>query len=148
MDNPTGQALGSTEHRQPTQQARENPSLDELVSSAHELYSDTTAQIRGIGELAFMELELAIRSLQWGIWTLFMFGACSVMAGTFLLLAIALLLMESSFPPATVMLVCSVFSATAAAFLLLGLRSLTKRMTFKNLRRHLTQAREANHVEH
>lgn len=124
-----------------------DPTLDQLVYSARDLYAQTSAQVRDVGELAFMELELAIRALQWGIWTLFMFGACSVMAGTFLMLAMVLAMLESSVPPVAVMLACGVFSATAAFFLFLGLRSLTKRMTFQNLRGHLTRPRDESHVE-
>jgi hypothetical protein len=147
MTMPKEQEFVASERRSPVPQNLVTPSLDELTLGARDLYTETTAQIRGIGELAFMELELAIRSLQWGIWTLFMFGACSVMAGTFLLMAIVLVLIQSSVPPAAIMLLCGMFSATAALFLFFGLRSLTKRMTFTNLRGHLTQVRDEGHVE-
>lgn len=147
MNSPSNEGVDPGVRSAPLAQPADEPSLDELLSSARDLYSETTAQIRDIGELAFMELELAIRSLQWGIWTLFMFGACSVMAGTFLMMAIVLVMIKSSVPPAAVMLACGIFSATAAFFLFLGLRSLTKRMTFNNLRGHLTQARDDKHVE-
>lgn len=143
----TEQGPHSGERLAPTLHDVDEPTLDQLASSARDLYSESAAQLRDIGELAFMELELALRSLQWGIWTLFMFGACSVMACTFLMMAIVLVLINSSVPPAAVMLVCGVFSATAAFFLFLGLRSLTRRMTFKNLRGHLTQAQEKPYVE-
>ncbi len=141
------QGVDAPQPRPTVQHGTEQPSLQEMAYSARELYSETTAQLRDIGELAFMELEVAIRSLQWGIWTLFMFGACSVMAVSFLMVAIVLVLIESSVPPAAVMLVCAVCSATAAFFLFLGLKSLTKRMTFTNLRGHLTQVRGDAHVE-
>lgn len=149
MSTPTEQGVGSSEQQPRAPQDASKPSLDldDLVDGARDLYSETAAQIRDIGELAFMELELALRSLQWGIWTLFMFGACSVMAGTFLMMSIVLVMVKSSVPPAAVMLACGVFSATAALFLFLGLRSLTRRMTFQNLRGHLTESRDNSHVK-
>lgn len=141
------QAATAGERLAPAVHDAGEPTLDRLTSSARDLYSESAAQLRDIGELAFMELELAIRSLQWGIWTLLMFGACSVMACTFLMMAIVLVLINSGVPPAAVMLVCAAFSATAAFFLFLGLRSLTTRMTFRNLRGHLTQVREERHAD-
>jgi hypothetical protein len=118
------------------------PALDQLVASSRDLYIESTAQLRDIGELAFMELELAIKSLQWGILALLMFGASSIMACMFLMLATVLVLVGSSVSPAAVMLLCGGFSAVAACFLSLGLRSLTTKATFRNLRNHLTRVHD------
>lgn len=138
--------IDSGEHPAPAPHNRHEPTLDDLSVGVRELYGESTAQLRDIGELAFMELELAIRSLQWGLWALFMFGACSVMTATFLMMTVVLVLVKSSVPPAAAMLVCGVFSATAALFLFLGLRSMTRRMAFRNLRGHMTQMQDAAHV--
>jgi hypothetical protein len=120
----------------------EKPTLDQLMASIRELYADSTVQLREIGELAFMELELAIRSLQWGVLALLMFGASSIMACTFLMLATVLVLVESKVSPAAVMFFCGGFSAVAACCLYFCLRYLTKKMTFRNLRNHLTRAHD------
>ncbi len=117
------------------------------MSSTRELYAETTAQLRDLGELAFMELELAIKSLQWGMLALLMLGASSMLAFTFLMVAAVLTLVNSSVSPAVVMLLCGGFSAIAACFLYLYLRSLTKKMTFSNLRSHLTQTRDETRVK-
>lgn len=142
-----GSTAAGREQIPPVPRAISTTSLESLVTSTRELYVETSAQVRDIGELAFMELELAIRSLQWGIWALLMFGACSVLACTFLMVATALLLVNSSVSPAVIMLFCGGFSAIAAGFLYLCLRSLTKKMTFTHLRSHLTQLKDATRVK-
>jgi hypothetical protein len=126
----------------PALDGMDTPALEQLLSSTRELYAETTAQFRDIGELAFMELELAIKSLQWGILALLMFGATSIVAFTFLVIAAVLILVNSSFSTAAVLVFCAGFSAIAAGCLYLSLRSLTKKMTFSNLRSHLTRSQD------
>ena len=149
MDSESRPGFNAQDREYPTPDPHDTntPSFESLVNSTRELYVDTAAQVRDIGELAFMELELAIRSLQWGIWALLMFGACSVMACTFLMVATVLLLVESTVSPAIVMLLCGGCSAFAAVFLYVCLRFLTKKMSFTHLRSHLTQLKAEARVK-
>jgi hypothetical protein len=141
MDACEHQNTGAGEHLAPPPPA-EQPTLEQLICSTRELYADTAAQFRDVGELAFMELELAIKSLQWGVWAVLLFGASSVMAFSFLVLAMTILLMENTVSPALASLLIGGFCGGTACLLYLWLRSLARKMTFQNLRRHLTQQRD------
>lgn len=138
-----GQGFATTprEGDNPPTETGDHISLDRLVTSTQELYAETTAQFRDIGELAFMELELAVKSLQWGVVALLLLTTCSVLACIFLIAAIVLALANIGVSPALLLLVCGGVSAVASSVLYLFLRSLTKKMTFSNLRNHLFQQR-------
>ena len=73
-------AAGAPEESRQT----DTQSLEQLLAGTRSLYADTAGQFKGLVELAMMELELAIASAQWWLWTLVMFGVCSVMTGTLL----------------------------------------------------------------
>ncbi|MCB1705549.1 MAG: hypothetical protein KDI17_11835 [Halioglobus sp.] len=128
-------AAGAPEESRQT----DTQSLEQLLAGTRSLYADTAGQFKGLVELAMMELELAIASAQWWLWTLVMFGVCSVMTGTLLITAIVLAIAGDALSPAAVVAVLGVCCALAASVLFLFLKSLSRKMAFKTLRAHLAQ---------
>ena len=55
------------------------------------LYEGAKQQVRDVGELAFMELELAVESFKWSLWTMLLFAVASIMTLTLLMVSLLLL---------------------------------------------------------
>tara|TARA_R110002124_G_scaffold63044_1_gene172272 strand:- start:1062 stop:1508 length:447 start_codon:yes stop_codon:yes gene_type:complete len=128
-------------------QKPEGQSLEQLLADTRILYADTVGQFRGTAELALMEFELALSSIQWWLWTLALFGVCTVMSGTLLVTATVIAIAETAVSPASIIAVMGVCCALAASVLYLCLKSLSGKMTFNTLRKHLTQAQDEKHGE-
>ena len=120
--------------------APETASLETVIAHAVELYSEVKQQLRDVGELAFMELELAVESFKWSLWTMLLFAVASIMTLTLLMVSLLLFFLPQGIPAATVILLCSLGTAIIAAGLFLLLRTLTKRLYFAGLRSHLLDA--------
>lgn len=135
---------GSTEPRNEENGAQ---SLEQLFAGTRELFVQTTGQLRGISELAFMELDLAISSFHWWVWTLVLFSVSSVMTFTLIIAAALLAFTENAISPSAVMLIMGGLSALVASGLFLCLKALSKKMTFNTLRAQLTQPQADDHVK-
>lgn len=118
----------------------ETASLETVIAHAVALYSEVKQQLRDVGELAFMELELAVESFKWSLWTMLLFAVASIMTLTLLMVSLLLWFLPQGIPAATVILLCSLGTAIIAAGLFLLLRTLTKRLYFAGLRSHLLDA--------
>ena len=125
----------------------EAPSLEQLMAVTRDLYAEYTGQVRGIAELAFLELELAISSLQWWVWTLALFSVCSVMTFTFLISAVLIVFTDTTLSPTAAMLLMGGTSATLALLLFYCMKVLARKMVFTTLRKHLTQPQGEEHAE-
>jgi len=121
-------------------------SLEKLLNYCRELATETTSQFRDVGDLAFMELELAVTTSKWWILAMVMFCTSSVLAFTFIVSAAVLLFVESG-SSAMVLLICGAVNAVVACFLLVAIKSLSKKMVFRNLRQQLTKAKPGSNVE-
>lgn len=122
-------------------------SLAQLLGSTRDLWTESLDHVRGIGDLAFMELDLAISTLQWWIGALVLFAVCSIMAGSFVIAATVIVFTESTFSPSATILLMGGISAAAACALFLCLKTLAKKMTFRTLREHLTRPQVSTNVE-
>lgn len=122
-------------------------SLTQLLGGARELCAESLDHVRGIGELAFLELDQAISTLQWWIGTLVLFAVCSIMAGTFVIAATVIVFTESTFSPGVTILLMGGLCAAAACVLFLCLKGLARKMTFSTLRDHLTRPQDNHRVE-
>lgn len=111
--------------------------LEQLVEDVQRLFAQTSTQVKGLGELAFMEFELALGAIKWGLWSLLMFSAACLLTGTFLLLAVAFLLLENGVSLPVVLAMCGVVNALAAGCFYLLMKNLAQKMRFAKLRRHL-----------
>jgi hypothetical protein len=111
--------------------------LEQLLEDVQRLYAQATTQVKGLGELAFMEFELALGAIKWGLWALLMFSAACLFTGTFLLLAAAFLLLEHGVSAPVVLALCGLVNALVAFVLYLLLKNLSQKIRFANLRRHL-----------
>lgn len=118
-------------------------SLAQLLGGTRDLYAETLDHVRGIGDLAFMELDLAMSTLQWWIGTLVLFAVCSIMAGSFVIAATVVVFTGDTFSPGATILLMGGISAAAACALFLCLKILAKKMTFRTLRAHLTRPHES-----
>tara|TARA_R110001599_G_scaffold65838_2_gene185777 strand:- start:30087 stop:30521 length:435 start_codon:yes stop_codon:yes gene_type:complete len=118
----------------------ETASLESVIAHATELFGEAKQQLRDVGELAFMELELAVESFKWSLWTMLLFAVASIMTLTLLMVSLLLLFLPQGVPAATVILLCSLGTAVTAAGLFLLLRTLTKRLYFAGLRSQLLDA--------
>jgi hypothetical protein len=113
----------------------------DLLADLRLLWAESASQFRGIGELAFLELDLATSSL------LKMLAAVLVVAGlalsTWLLLValLAFLLVAGGLSVPMALLAAALLNLVAAAILALFIRSLARDTQFRNLRRYLA-ARE------
>jgi len=125
----------------PTDAGCGTPALEQLLQQSRELVADGVKQVRDTGELAFMELESAIAALKWWLCATIMFSTCSVLAGTFLTVAILMMFMDTA-SLGTVLWLCAGFNVIAAGILVVCIRSLTGKLVFKNLRRQITAATE------
>lgn len=117
--------------------APEAASLDSVIAHVLELYNEVGQQLRGVGELAFMELELALASLKWSLLTVLMLAAASIMTLTLLIVSVILLFLPQGVSAVSVVLLCTVGCALVAAGFFLVLRVLTKRLYFAGLRSQL-----------
>lgn len=122
-------------------------SLAQLLAGTRDLCNETLDHARGIRDLAFMELDLAMSTLQWWIATLVLFAVCSIMAGSFVIAATVIVFTETTFSPSATILLMGGLSAAAACALFLCLKTLAKKMTFRTLREHLAQPQDNKHVE-
>jgi len=122
-------------------------SLAQLLGGTHDLFTETLDHVRGIGDLAFMELELAMSTFQWWLGVLVLFVVCSIMAGTFVIAATVIVFTGTTFSPSATILLMGGLSAAAACVLFFCLKSLAKKMTFRTLREHLTRPQDNEHVE-
>lgn len=118
-------------------------SLAQLLGGTRDLCTETLDHVRGIGDLAFMELDMAMSTLQWWLGTLVLFAVCSIMAGTFVIAATVIVFTETTFSPSATILLMGGLSAAAACVLFLCLKTLAKKMTFRTLRAHLTRPHES-----
>lgn len=114
-------------------------SLEQLIADTRDLYAETTDQFKGIADLAFMELNLAISSFHIWVWTLALFSVASIMTCTFVVAATLIGLTATALSPVAVMLVMGGLSAIATCLLFLYLKVLSRKMTFRTLRHHLTR---------
>lgn len=121
-------------------------SLEKLLNYCRELATETTSQFRDVGDLAFMELELAVNTSKWWILAMFMFCTSSILTFTFIVSAAVLLFVDSGLS-AMVLLICAAVNAVVACMLLLAIKSLSKKMVFRNLRQQLTKAKPGSSVE-
>lgn len=122
-------------------------SLAQLLAGARDLCAGTLDQFRGIGDLAFMELDQAVSTLQWWIGALVLFIVSSIMACTFIVAASVIVFTDSVFSPVATMLLLGGINASVACGLFLCLKTLARKMTFRTLRAHLTRPQDNNHVE-
>jgi hypothetical protein len=122
-------------------------SLTQLLEGVRELCGQTVEHARGIGELAFLELDQTISTLQWWLGTLVLFAVCSIMAAAFVIAATVVAFTESTFSPGATILLMAALCALAACVLFLCLRGLAKKMTFSTLRSQLTRPQDKQHVE-
>tara|TARA_R110001592_G_scaffold363371_1_gene685522 strand:- start:134553 stop:134990 length:438 start_codon:yes stop_codon:yes gene_type:complete len=118
----------------------ETASLETVIAHASELFGEARQQLRDVGELAFMELELAVESFKWSLWTMLLFAVASIMTLTLLMVSLLLLFLPQGIPAATVILLCGLGTAVIAAGLFMLLRTLTKRLYFAGLRSQLLDA--------
>lgn len=147
MDAPTDPYM---QEGQQTDTGAENSgaqSLTQLLDDARELCAQTFDHVRGIGELAFVELDQTISTLQWWLGTLVLFAVCSIMAGTFIIAATVVIVTESSISPGATILLMAGLCAATAGVLFLCLKRLAKKMTFSTLRSHLTRPQDRHHVQ-
>jgi hypothetical protein len=118
----------------------EAASLESVIAHAVELYGEAGAQLRDLGELAFMELDLAVSSLKWSLLTMLMLGAASIMTMTLLIVSVILLFLPQGVSAVSIVLLCALGSALTAAGFFLVLRVLTRRLYFSGLRSQLRDA--------
>ena len=144
QSNPYGQAGEPHEAEADNAGAQ---SLTQLLEGVRELCGQTVEHVRGIGELAFLELDQTIATLQWWLGTLVLFAVCSIMAGTFVIAATVVAFTESTFSPGATILLMGALCAAAACVLFLCLRGLAKKMTFSTLRSQLTRPQDNPHVK-
>lgn len=143
MDTDTNPHAEASQHADTRLEDGAAQSLAQLLGGTRDLYADTLNHVRGIGDLAFMELDLAMSTLQWWIGTLVLFAVCCIMAGSFAIAATVIVFTQATFSPSATILLMGGLSAAAAGVLFLCLRSLAKKMTFRTLRAHLTRAHES-----
>jgi hypothetical protein len=118
--------------------ARDDASLEALLAQSGELYSGAKQQLRDTMELACMEFELTVEALKWWAWALLLFGSASIMTFSLLIVSVTLWFLPEGVSAVGVILMCTLISAIVAASLMLMLRSLSKRIFFPVLRRHLS----------
>jgi len=121
-------------------------SLEKLLNYCRELGTETTSQFRDVGDLALMELELTVTTSKWWILAMVMFCTSSVLAFTFIVSAAVLLFVDSG-SSVMVLLICGAVNAVVACILLVAVKSLSKKMVFRNLRQQLTKVKPASNVE-
>jgi hypothetical protein len=114
----------------------QQPSLEQLLQQSRNLLTEGADQIRDISRLAFLELELAVASSKRWLWGVLMFSASSLLSCTFLIAALAVLLLDTA-TPAVVLLLCGIGNAIVASALYFWVRSLSRKMAFQNLRQQL-----------
>lgn len=127
-------------------EATQTPTLEQLIANTREVYATHAAQARGIAELAFMEFDLAVATFHWWLGTLALFGVASIMTCTLLIAATVIVFTESTISPTLMLLVMGSASAGVTFALMLALRFLYQKMTFRTLRQHLTQPGNGAHA--
>ncbi len=147
MDSDTNPYTEPEKLAEPPPAEDEAQSLEQLLAGSRQLFAQVTGQFKGIGELAFMELELAISSLGWWVLTLALFSVSSVMTFCFVVAAALIVFTETAISPVVAMLIMGGSSAVAACVFFLVLKVLSRQMTFRTLRKHLTQPQGDDHVE-
>ena len=110
QSNPYGQAGEPHEAEADNAGAQ---SLTQLLEGVRELCGQTVEHVRGLGELAFVELDQTIATLQWWLGTLVLFAVCSIMAGTFVIAATVVAFTESTFSPGATILLMGALCAAA-----------------------------------
>ncbi|MEZ5572531.1 MAG: hypothetical protein R3E64_10965 [Halioglobus sp.] len=121
-------------------------SVEQLLNQCRELITETTSQFRDVGDLACMEFELAVTTSKWWILAMVMLCTSSILAFTFIVSAAVLLFIDSG-PAAVVMLICGAVNTVLACILLVAVRSLSRKMVFRNLRQLLAKAKPGSNVE-
>jgi hypothetical protein len=116
----------------------QQPSLDQLLQHSRNLFAEGVDQVRDISDLAFMELELAVASSKWWLLAVLMFCVSSLLFFTFTIAALVVLLVETA-TPAAVLLLCGIVNAIGACVLFFWIKSLSQKLTFRNLRQHLSK---------
>jgi hypothetical protein len=114
-------------------------SLAAIVSDVRSIWSDTAAQVRGVSELALLELALAADSLQRLLWAVLVLAGLALSTWLFLLGAVAAMMMEYGVSAPLALLAVAVVNILAAGALFAFIRSLTQDLQFRNLRRYLSE---------
>jgi hypothetical protein len=147
MDTPTEQRSELNEQIKAAYADDSMQSLQQLLSGTRELYAETAGQVRNIGELAFMELELAVSSFQWMMLALALFCVTCIMTFTFIVAAALIAIANTAYPPIVMLLVMAGLCIGLACCLFMWLKVLSRKMTFSTLRNHLTRPQVASHVD-
>jgi hypothetical protein len=124
----------------------EQVELEQLLAGTQALLEETSSQLRDVGELAFLEFELAISCFKWSLVAVIVLAAAGALGCTFLLAGLVFALTGLGFTPMTAMFVCAGVAALLVVILVLWLRSLAKKMSFGKLRDHLTRSPEQPRV--
>lgn len=124
----------------------QQPSLEQLLQHSRDLIAEGVVQARDIGELAFMEFELAVTTSKWLLLAVVLFCASGLLFLTFMMAALAVALLDTA-TPASVLLLCAACNAVVAGILFFWIKSLSRKMLFRNLRRQLSIEDKAAHVQ-
>lgn len=155
MDSLSQREPESNEHpREEQQDAQANasqPSLEQLLAGARDVFTATADHVREIGELAFMEFELAISSFRWWLLAVALCAVCGIMTFTLIAAAAIVAFTTIAAPPIAILLVMACVTAGIACCLLLWLKVLSRKMAFNTLRSTLlhepTRPQAGNHVD-
>lgn len=122
------------------------PSLEQLIGHTRDLIADGVNQARGIGELAFLEFELALSTSKWLMLAVVLLCGSGLLSLTFMMAALAVLFMDTA-SPSSVLLLCGLCNLVVASMLLLWIKSLSRKMLFRNLREQLSAKDNADNVQ-
>lgn len=123
----------------PESPPEEDASLAAIVADVGSLWSEAAAQLRGVSELAFLELELAADSLLKIFWATLVLAGLVLCTWLFLLGILAAEMLEFGVPLPLTLLAAAAVNLLAAGALFSFIRFMARDMQFRNLRRYLAQ---------
>ena len=116
-------------------------SLAMLLDDVRSLWSETTAQARDIGELALLEFDLAVSSLLRILLAVLLLAGLCLCAWLFLVGVLAGVLVAYGVALPLALLAGALVNIVAAGVLLILIRSLTRDIRFRHLRRYISGRR-------
>jgi hypothetical protein len=126
----------------------EEASVADLLNDVRSLWSQMTAQVRDIGELAVLEFDLAMASLLRILLTVVLLAGVCLSAWLFLVGLLAALLVASGVSLPLALLAGVIVNIAAAGGLVALIRSLAQDIRFRNLRRYVAGQRHEHSAEH
>ena len=125
--------------RQQTAAGGEDASLGAVLADVRSLWSESAAQARGVGELALLELDLAVTSLRRMFWATLVLAGLALSTWLCLLAVIVAVIAALDVPLPAALLVGVVINGAAGIGLVVFIRSLARDVQFRALRTYLSE---------